>query len=153
MPWLTAAAVWPFHWLVGLQGALPPSSISAKQYPRVFAWIDRFTKAVSNAKASAQKPATYKGPEAINFIAQAAFAEAEGEVEEDPLALHKGQDVEVWPLDSGAKHHDRGRLIALNTKEVVIATRTEAEGKEVRIHHPRKNFRIMALSGGGGSKL
>lgn len=145
--------MWPFHWLVGLKGALHPSFISATQFPKVYAWIERFTKAVSSAKASAPKPITLKGPEAIKFITQASFAETEGEVDEDPLALHKGQDVEVWPLDSGVKHHDTGRLVALNGKEVVIATRTEAEGKEVRVHHPRRSFRIKALPGGGGSKL
>jgi hypothetical protein len=145
--------VWPFYWLAELKGALPPSFISAKQFPKVFAWIERFTKAVSSAKASAPKPTTLKGPEAIKFITQASFAEAEGEVEEDPLGLRKGQDVEVWPLDSGVKHHDRGRLVALNPKEVVIASSTEPQGREVRVHHPRRGFRIRALPGDGGSKL
>jgi len=150
---LTPAAVWPFHWLDGLKGALPPSLISAKQYPKVFAWINRFTKAVSSAKASAQKPTTLKGPEAMKFIVQAPFAEAEGNVDEDPLGLQKGQDVEIWPLDSGAGHHDRGKLVALNAEEVVIATYTDAEAKEVRVHYPRRNFRIQALPVGGRSKL
>ncbi|MCJ1248743.1 hypothetical protein MMC30_005962 [Trapelia coarctata] len=146
-------AVWAFHWLDGLKGALPPSIISAKQFPKVFAWIDRFSKAVSSAKATAQKPTTLKGPEAIHFITQASFAETQGNVDEDPLGLHKGQDVEVWPLDSGFKHHDRGKLVALNAKEVVIATRTDAEAMEVRVHYPRRNFRIYALPVAGESKL
>ena len=150
---LTPVAVWPFHWLNGLKGALPPSLISGKQYPRVFSWIDRFTQAVTTAKATAQKPTTLNGPEAFKFITQASFAEEEGEVEEDPLSLHKGQDVEVWPLDTGVKHHDKGKLVALNAKEVVIATRTEAEARELRVHYPRRNFRIQALAVVGGCKL
>ena len=71
----------------------------------------------------------------------------EGEVDDrDPLGLKKGQDVESWPIDSGFNHHDRGKLVSLTSKEVVLASQSKVEGKEVRIHHPRWNFRIRAVS-------
>ena len=147
------AAVWPFHWLAGVQGALPPTIISAKQYPRVFAWIDRFQKAVSTAKSSAPKPTTLKGADAVAQITQSAFSDPEGQVDEnDPLSLKKGQDVEVWPIDSGFRHHDQGKLVALTTKEVVVTGRTKTS-KEIRVHFPRTNFRITANQGEGLSKL
>ncbi|SLM34818.1 Thioredoxin-like fold [Lasallia pustulata] len=88
-------AVWPFHWLAGIQGALPPTIISAKQYPKVFAWIDRFQTAVSAARSSAPKPTTLKGADAVAQITQAEFSDPEGQVDEnDPLSLKKDQDVE-----------------------------------------------------------
>lgn len=72
----------------------------------------------------------------------------EGNVDDnDPLGLKKGQIVESWPTDSGFNHHDRGQLVSLTSKEVVLASQSKVGGKEVRIHHPRWNFRIRAVSG------
>ena len=147
-------AVWPFHWLVGLKGALPPSLISKEMYPQVYAWVDRFSKAVSTAKSSAPKPTTLKGAEAVKYIIQAEYSEPEGDVDEnDPLGLNKGQDVESWPIDSGSRHHDRGKLVSLTPREVVLASQSKVGGKEVRIHHPRWNYRIRAVSAAGGANL
>ena len=145
-----AIAVWPFHWLQGMKGALPPALISEKQYPKVFAWIDRFTEAVTAAKSSSSKPTTLKGAEAIEHIIQADYVDSEQSVDSnDPLGLKEGQEIEVWPLDSGSSHHDRGRLVALTSNEVVLASQTKMGGKEVRIHCPRTNFRIQVASEAG----
>lgn len=146
-------AVWPFHWLAGIQGALPPNVISARQYPKVFAWIDRFQKAVSAAKSSAPKPTTLKGVDAVAHITKAEFSDPEGQVDEnDPLGFKKGQEVEVWPIDTGFRNHDLGKLVALTMKEVVITGQTKAN-MDIRIHYPRTNFRITAAQGEGQSKL
>lgn len=114
----------------------------------VYSWIDRFSKAISSAKASAPKPTTFESAEAIEYIMKADFAEPEGQVDEkDPMGLKKNQDVESWPIDTGSNHRDRGRLVALTPKEVVMAIRSKVGGKEVHIHHPRTNFTIQAVSG------
>ena len=139
-------AVWPFHWVIGLKGALPKEFISATQFPKVFAWVERFSKAVDEAKKKSKKPTTLKGPEAIKHVLQANFAELEGQVEADPLKLTKGQEVEAWPLDSGFKHHDRGKLLSLTPHELVMACQAKS-GEEIRIHYPRTNFRIKAVRG------
>lgn len=116
----------------------------------VYAWIDRFNKAVKTARGSAPKPTTLKGAEAVKHVISAGFSEPEGEVDgNDPLNLSKEQDVESWPIDSGFRHHDRGKLVALNSKEVVMAAQSKVGGKEIRIHHPRWNFRTRAVSGEG----
>ncbi|MCJ1388561.1 hypothetical protein MMC18_001408 [Xylographa bjoerkii] len=146
-------AIWPFHWLTGLKGALPPSFVSSKQFPKVFAWIDRFNKVIASTRASAPKPTILKGADAVKHVTHAEFSEPEGQVVDDPLGLEKGQDVEVWPIDSGFKNHDRGALSALSSREVVIVTQTKIGGKEVRIHHPRTNFRIRAVGGSTEPKL
>lgn len=143
-------AVWPFHWLLGVEGALPPSLVSDEKFPKVYAWIDRFSKAVLTAKSSAPKPVTLKGAEAVKYVIQAEYSEPEGNVDaNDPLGLKKGQDVESWPIDSGFRHHDRGNLVSLTSKEVVLVSQSKIGGKEVRIHHPRSNFRIRAVVAGG----
>ena len=146
-------AIWPFHWLADMKGALPPNLISSKQYPKVYAWIDRFKAAISKAKTSAPKPTTLKGPEAVKFVAYSEYTDKNEEVESDPLGLHKGQEVEAWPVDTGFKHHDKGKLVALNSSEISILSRTKDGEGEVRIHHPRRNFRIRAVSGSQASKL
>ncbi|MCJ1340007.1 hypothetical protein MMC09_005301 [Bachmanniomyces sp. S44760] len=146
-------SIWPFHWIMEMKGALPQSLFSSGKYPKVFSWVDRFSKAVSSAKSSVSKPTTLKGLEAVQQITQAEFGAEEGHVDQnDPLQLKKGQVVESWPLDSGFRHRDRGRLVALTAKEVVIAAQTRVGSKEVRIHHPRTNFRIQAV-GDSGSKI
>ena len=130
--------------------SIPPSLVSKEKYPKVFAWIDRFNKAIKTAERSAPKPVMLKGAEAVRHVAQAEFSEAEGEVDDnDPLGLKKGQDVESWPVDSGFRHHDRGRLVSLTANEVVLAAQSKIGGKEIRIHHPRWNFRTRAVSGEG----
>ena len=68
--------------------------------------------------------------------------------EGDPSGLRKGEMVEVWPIDSGFSRKDRGRLVGLSTREVVIEGRTE-DGKEVRIHAPRHGFRVRRAKEGG----
>ncbi|KAL2053688.1 hypothetical protein ABVK25_005992 [Lepraria finkii] len=145
-------AIWPFHWVLDLK-SLPPTLVSKEIYPKVYAWIDRFKDALAKAKSSAPKPTTLKGAEAVKHITQADFAEPEGQVDSnDPLGLKKGQDVESWPIDSGFMHHDRGRLVSINSQEVVLTAQSKVGDKEVRIHHPRWNFRTRAV-GSPGTKL
>jgi hypothetical protein len=144
-------AVWPFHWLRGLKGALPANIISGQQFPKVFAWIERFDKAVSAAAKKAGKPKTIKGLETLKIVSSSEFAESEGSVDEnDPTGLKKGQEIEVWPIDSGFSRKDRGRLVTLDGNEIVIDGKTK-DGQDVRIHAPRHGFRVRRA--GKGSKL
>ncbi|KAL8716384.1 MAG: hypothetical protein Q9220_000291 [cf. Caloplaca sp. 1 TL-2023] len=147
-------AIWPFHWVVGMGNALPASIFGKENFPRVYSWIDRFSKAANAAKESAPKTTRLRGADALKFVTQAEFAEPEGVVDaQDPLGLKKGQDVESWPTDSGFRHRDRGRLVALTPQEVVLKTQAKIGHRDVHIHHPRTNFRIQAVSGANDSKL
>lgn len=126
-----------------MKGALPSDVISEKQFPKVFSWIGRFGKAVSAAKAQAPKPMRLKGADAVEQILAAEFAEAEESVDQsDPLGLSKGEDVQVWPIDSGSKQKDQGRLVSLTSKEIVIAKTSKVGGKEIHVRTPRHGFRI-----------
>ena len=146
-------AVWPFHWLQGIPGALPPHLFSPEIYPKVYAWVARFDSAVAAAKNSAPEPATLEGEELVKRVTSAEFAEKETKVDEDdPLGLKQGQEVEVWPTDTGFNHKDRGRLVGLTKVEVVIEVQSKVGGKVMRIHAPRVGFRVRAI-GGDGSKM
>ena len=136
--------------MLDLKGAMPPVLVSKEKFPKVYSWIDRFNRAISAARSSVPTPTTLKGAEALKHITQAEYAEPEGQVDgNDPLGLKKGQDVESWPIDSGFRHHDRGNLVSLTSKEVVLAAQTKIGGEEIRIHHPRWNFRTRAVDGEG----
>lgn len=111
----------------------------------------RFNKAYKEARAAAPKPTSLKGTDAVQRISRAAFAESNLAVDKsDPLRLEAGDEVEVWPTDSGFKHKDRGRLLKLSVNEVVIAVQSQT-GKEIHLHMPRNNFRIAAAK--SASKL
>ncbi|KAK4452336.1 hypothetical protein QBC34DRAFT_398447 [Podospora aff. communis PSN243] len=137
--------VWVVHWVTGLKGALDESVISRARYPKVYAWVERFQKAVSEAKGRVGEPRTVNGEEARAVIASAeAPEEGTGVDGEEPVVkaygLKEGALVEVWPVDSGSAHVDVGRLAGLNAREVVLDT---AEG--FRVHAPRHGFRVRPL--------
>jgi len=148
-------AIWVVDWLVSMKGSLPADVISARQFPKVYAWIERFRAAVKAARSAVPKPAALKGPAAAKFILDAEFAESSSGVDADePLGLTAGMEVEVYPTDSGFLNRDRGRLVTLTQSEVTIASRS-SEGREVRIHAPRTGFRVTAIeaTAGAGAKL
>ena len=96
-------------------------------------------------KAGKQK--TLKGDEALAQISASGFAEDEGVVDtQDPTGLKKGQEVEVWPVDTGFNHKDKGPLVALSGAEIVIESKTR-DGHTVRVHTPRHGFRLRSVDG------
>lgn len=128
-----------------MKGALPVDYISAHQFPKAFAWIDRFGKAVKAAATKAGKPKTLEGFEALDQISKSDYAEPESPVDaSDPTGLKKGQEIEVWPIDSGVNYRDRGRLVGLSGAEIVIESKTK-NGQVVRVHTPRHGFRVRSV--------
>ncbi|KUI60607.1 hypothetical protein VP1G_07767 [Cytospora mali] len=142
-------AIWLFHWLAGLPGALPPDQISKTQFPKVFAWIERFDQTVSEAKEKMGKVPNLSGEEAANAIVGSSHFEVQdGKVNEseplvNALGLKKGDGVVIFPLDSGSSHKDHGVLLSLDSKEVVFETMADMQGSPaIRVHAPRHGFRI-----------
>ncbi|KAM3076669.1 hypothetical protein ACMFMG_007475 [Clarireedia jacksonii] len=140
-------AVWPFHWLTTLKGALPDDYISPQQFPKTFSWIKRFDEATRVAASKIGKPKNIVGLEATKLVAASNFAES-GEVVDvkDPTGLQQGQEVEVWPIDSGMNYKDKGILVGLSTEEIVIECHMK-DGEKVKVHTPRHGFRIRAVDG------
>ena len=139
-------AVWPFDWLFGMDGALPTELFGEAVYPRTHAWIRRFGKAVKVAKGG-KKPVTLKGPEALQTVVKSAKGAIGGRGVDgkDPLGLKAGDEVEVWPIDSGFGHRDRGSLVLLTKDEVAIEVKTKEGGHDIRVHMPRWGFRVQKV--------
>ncbi|KAL0942470.1 glutathione s-transferase [Colletotrichum truncatum] len=141
-------AVWLVHWLSGIPGALPKEHISAEKFPKVFAWIVRFQKALSTAKKAAPKVKTVSGDEAAEIIISSPYNEPQEHVDpQDALVAAEGLKsddvVVVWPTDTGASHKDSGKLVSINGDEVVIEV--NGEKGSVRVHAPRHGFRVEKL--------
>jgi hypothetical protein len=137
-------AVWVFDWLFELKG-LDQKLFSDKLYPQTYAWVHRFQSTLKNAKSSVKKPVTLKGLEAAKYVASAEYTDKCVVDGDDPSGLREGQVVEFWPTDSGFNHRDQGRLVKLTKDEMAISLTTKLEGKEIRLHAPRWNFRIRAV--------
>ncbi|OLN85879.1 hypothetical protein CCHL11_05428 [Colletotrichum chlorophyti] len=141
-------AVWLLHWLAGIPGALPEEHVSADKFPRVFAWMGRFDKATSAARKAAPEVATVSGAEAARIVVSSPYNEDAGGVDAgDALVvaegLGAGDEVILWPADTGASHKDTGKLVRLDKDEVVIEV--QGEGGTVRVHAPRHGFRVERL--------
>ncbi|KAL4923435.1 glutathione S-transferase family protein [Aspergillus undulatus] len=143
--------VWPLTWLFAVPGALSGAEdhISAQLFPKVFAWVERFQAAVGEAQKALRAPESFSGERVADVMKAAATNESGDVVEEgDPLVqvygLHKGQMVQVWPSDTGARHKTVGKLVGLTGKEITIET-TEGD-VSVRVHAPRRGFNVAALA-------
>lgn len=143
-------AVWPLHWLNGLPGALSSDQISKTQFPKVFAWIERFDEAVNASGQNLGKVPTVSGEEAAQTIVHSSYFEGSANevVQTEPLVkalgLKSGDNVVVFPLDTGSSHKDLGILVRLDGKEIVFETKTDLQGSPaVRVHAPRHGFRIV----------
>lgn len=140
-------AIWPFHWLITLPGspALPANQVSAELFPRVFAWIQRFDKAVGAAGSSGPKPRKLKGKEAAQLILASRHNEDYTGAEltaADGEGLTRGSMVRLWPTDTGSGHRDSGKLVHMDQAEIVIENL-----RGVRIHAPRQGFKVRAEAG------
>lgn len=139
-------AIWPFDWLLlpYMVGDLPVDIFGETIFPRTWAWVKRFNEVYAETLKQTGSPEIVSADETVRRIEDAEYFEAEGEVDPaDPLRLEKGQIVDVFPTDmaSGFAHRDTGKLVSIGVMDICIETKTK-NGKEIRIHFPRTNFRI-----------
>ncbi|KAJ5110784.1 hypothetical protein N7532_001319 [Penicillium argentinense] len=118
---------WPLVWLFSAPGALPEDQVSARVFPKVYAWVERLDAAANAAGNALPKPQTLSGEQAAGIISQSAFEGGVYRVQENDevvrsQALEEEQLVKVWPFDSGSAHKTAGRLIGLNDDEVIVET-------------------------------
>lgn len=123
---------------------LPKEAFPKDQHPKTWAWLNRFKKAVKEAEASAKKAVPVDGKAAFQHIISASYHDQQAGVDDqDPLGFKEGDSVELWPIESGFRHKDKGRLVKLTREEVVLAIPTRSGGKEIRVHAPRWGFRLV----------
>lgn len=136
-----------------IPGGLPDDFFSSKQYPKTFAWRDRYSEAVKKAAAELGERPVIQGPEAAKRISGSKFRESLVHVDErDFTGVKEGSKVESWPIDdhSGRKNHESGELVGLNHQEVVIQKKIPHEETTIRVHLPRWNYRIESADARNG---
>lgn len=145
-------AAWIFTWLAAMPDALPKDLFSAKEFPRTFAWFDRYTEAVSKAMKKMEsdgKVRQLEGDAAVKEISEGPFGEKQLSIDkQDPTGLKEGEHVHGYPQDTGFTRRDEGQLVGLTTQEVVISSKAQS-GVEIRVHHPRWNFAVERVPSGG----
>ncbi|KAF2034483.1 hypothetical protein EK21DRAFT_97570 [Setomelanomma holmii] len=138
-------AVWPFEWMImdrNMNECLPEAHISDKIYPKVFAWVRRFMSVVEEKKSARPKPTTFNGAAMANLTLSATSATDDiGFINDDPLDITPGEELEVYPSDYGQMGKTAGQLVGLSTTEVVIRN-----AKGLNVHFPRWNFTIKRVS-------
>lgn len=144
---LDIEAVYLFRWLIyDLKAA---GEGTEQMFPKTYAWIRRFNQAIKDATTAAPKPEKLSGDAAVKKILEASESPAPSSVDQhDPLGLKPGQLIEVWPLDTGFNHHDRGELVSLAIDHVTLRNQ-----KGLLISFPRWNFRIRPLKKTAGAKV
>ncbi|KAF2106450.1 hypothetical protein BDV96DRAFT_590965 [Lophiotrema nucula] len=132
-------AVWPFEWVVAdkwMAEALPKEY--EQRFPRVYAYVRRFLEAANEGRKRIAKPTTFDRKTVEKHVLEAKEPLGDLEViEDDPLKLKNGDEVDVYPSDYGMSHKDRGSLIGLT-----ISTVTIRNSKGLNLHFPRWNFRV-----------
>ena len=141
-------AVWIIDWLFSMN-TLPEDLFGKGKYPKTLAWHARFMEQVKRAKEEMGKARRMSGEQAAKAVLDSVKSFEVEHDASDPLGLQAGEDVTVWPVDSGTGHKDSGKLVALGRKEVVIEK--EVGGGSVRVHSPRWGFRVV--KGRVGAKL
>ncbi|KAL4879190.1 hypothetical protein BJY04DRAFT_220310 [Aspergillus karnatakaensis] len=140
--------VWPLAWLFAVPGAVPGEVVGREKFPRVWDWVERFSQRVEREAGRLRKPETLSGGKVKEVLAAAAADETGDVVDEEDLlvksaGLKRGDVVQVWPTDSGARHKTVGRLVGLTDKEITVET---IEGDvSVRVHAPRQGFAVAAV--------
>ena len=145
-------AAWIFSWLAyDIEGSLPKDLFSPEQFPKAFAWFDRYRAAIAKAMKdmeSSGKVRQLEGPEAVKEVSNGPFGDRQPSIDKrDPTGLKGGEYVVGYPTDTGFTRKDAGNLVGLTTQEVVIASKAE-NGAEIRVHHPRWNFAVEVAQNG-----
>lgn len=140
-------ALWVWDWLFGMSMDMGKSLenyvIAPEMYPKTLAWVERHRQYMQELERQNATPEVLSNEKAIEYILASEYTEKEGEMDtHEPLRLSQGQMVEVWPSDSGSAHRDKGRLVSIGVKEVVIESAVPNGKGHLRLHFPRINFRI-----------
>lgn len=134
-------AVWPFKWLMMdpmMKGSLPAQHFNAEKYPKVFSWVERFVSELERKRKQIPRPTALNGNALLDrTLNTTSMPENVGFLDNGPLTLKYGDEVEVFPADYGQMGKSAGSLIGLTTQEVVILN-----SKGIYLHFPRWNFTI-----------
>lgn len=146
-------SAWYLDWATSLaqlkQEGEKGNLFTSEQYPKVFAFLDRYKAFVAKVHEKDGRAPTISIDETVERVLSSGYTEPEGIVcPLGPLQLEKGQRVEVYPTDSGINHHDKGQLVSIGAQEVVVESEVPGGNGFLRIHYPRTNIAVKPLQDG-----
>ena len=124
------------------------SQFFSQNYPKTFAWRERYREACDTAKRKLSDPPVVEGPEAAKRIFGSDFREQKLLADESDFAgVKKGADVEVWPIDDhiGRKTREIGELVNLTYQEAVIEKNIQNGETRARVHTCRAGITDWSL--------
>lgn len=140
---------WVYDWMFGMQQNMGPylkGTIDETMYPKTFAWQARNRQYHEELLKKIGKPEVLSNEQAYERVLSSDYFEKDLKVDStDPLELSEGQLIEVWPIDSGQNHHDKGKIVAIGVHEVVIESEVPGGKGHLHLHFPRINFRIAPI--------
>jgi glutathione S-transferase len=141
---------WVWDWMFGMSKIVPDvavkEGITKDNYPRAFAWTARHRQFCEAVTEKNGKPEILSNEDAYaRVLGSNEFEDIKGVDKYDPLGFSQGQMIECWPTDSGQNHHDRGKIVALHLRELVIESEVPAGKGHLHLHFPRGNFRLKAI--------
>ena len=133
------------------EGADMRNAINKEEFPKVFAWVERFRGAASAAETNGSgkmDEGKAAEDEVVRKILAAGFTDPESPQVDanDVLGLERGQRVSIAPVDFGFGHRDEGVLLGLSANEAIIEVETPGDNGTLRLHYPRINFKILPIS-------
>lgn len=144
--------MWVFDWLLEMiPGGLPEDVFSSTNYPKAFAWRERYFETIKAATTKNGERPSIEGAEATKRILGSDFAEQVSNSaavdEKDFTGVKAGSQVESWPIDdhSGRKNREVGKLVGLTVQELVLEKKTPKGETTIRVHLPRWNYRIESV--------
>lgn len=146
------AACWIFDWLFQLPNAYDEAFFNKNHYPKTIEWRERYNAAIAKAKEDADTPPELEGKDAVNKILNGPLT-ANPTVNADPIGMKEGEEVIMYPIDTGYNTKESGKLVGLGAHEAVVSTKSKQGDKEIRVHYPRWNFEIERQGAGGGQFL
>lgn len=149
---IAIVACWILDWLFQLPNAYDDVFFNKTKYPKTIEWRERYNAAIAKAKEDAPTPPELEGKDAVAKILKSPLT-ASPMVQADPIGMKEGEDVIMYPIDTGYNSKDSGKLVGLTAHEAVVSTKDKSGEHEIRIHYPRWNFEIERPGAGGGPFL
>lgn len=126
--------------LAGHKGSSP--EVSPESHPDIYAWMKRCNEALpKQTKRPARVTFASVRDQLTSSDSRAGQSTGANGTVQDVLPFKVGMQVSVTPMDTGKSHPQVGTLLALDAREVSVAT---AQG--VHIHFPRIGYMVRPAS-------
>ncbi|KAK2466181.1 hypothetical protein APHAL10511_001823 [Amanita phalloides] len=121
--------------------------INSKEFPGIVNWLDRFSALIAVKESEQSQPTELTGDQAADAIMSSDLEPLDtigfDEQEASRLGVHKDETVSIAPTDTGKDHATVGKLVALNSSELVIEV--DCPKGMIQCHFPSINFSAKSV--------